>query len=130
MTLLFFFRWVAHFCCQIDEYHFRPPNDEFDAATYTNHSCDGNVGWVDDGTRMVAIRDIQSGEEITFDYATSEVRDYGFEVCLCGSEKCRKTLTYDDWKLPEVQAAYKGYFMSFIQDRIDKMGSMSNKEKE
>jgi len=120
--------WVAHYCYQISETHFRAPNNEFDAATYTNHSCNGNLGFVEDGTRFVALRDIQPGEELTFDYATSEIRDNGFVDCLCGASNCRKVLTIDDWKLPEVQNAYKGHFMPFIQDLIDKSNVLSNNQ--
>lgn len=111
--------WVAHYCYQVTEHDFRAPNDSDDAATMTNHSCDGNTGWVEDGTRMVAIRDIAKGEEITFDYATSEVRDYGFVDCMCGAKECRKTVGPDDYLKSDVQAKYKGFFMPFIQDRID-----------
>jgi hypothetical protein len=113
--------WVAHYCYQVTEADFRAPNDAEDAATMTNHSCDGNTGWVEDGTRMVAIRDIQIGEEITFDYATSEVRDYGFVECMCGAECCRKIVGPEDYLVKEIQEKYKDYFMPFIQDRIDKI---------
>lgn len=112
--------WVAHYCYQINEEDFRAPNNENDAATYTNHSCDGNTGWVEDGTRMVAVRDIEKGEEITFDYATSEVRDYGFVECECGAKCCRKIVGPEDYLKKDVQEKYKGYFMPFIQDRINK----------
>src|SRR4051794_18325559 len=50
-------------------------NDEYfvlpkDIDAYMNHSCDPNTWWQDDDT-LVARRDIQVGEEVTYDYATT-----------------------------------------------------------
>jgi hypothetical protein len=41
-------------------------------ANYTNHSCDPNAGFGSSPISLVAMRDVQVGEEITFDYAMSE----------------------------------------------------------
>ncbi len=49
---------------------------------------------------ITARRDIKPGEEITFDYATSETYE-GFEMkCFCNNKECRKMITANDWKNP------------------------------
>ncbi|MFN0054918.1 MAG: SET domain-containing protein [Planctomycetales bacterium] len=52
-----------------------------------NHSCEPNAG-VRNGTRLVALRDIQPGEEIRFDYSTT-VSDGWTMPCRCGAPHCR-----------------------------------------
>jgi hypothetical protein len=80
---------------------------------YVNHSCDPNM------LNHVAWRDIQAGEEITTDYAYGEASpSYRLEPCLCGSSLCRDRVTGDDWKIPELQRRYRGYFTPHIERMI------------
>ena len=55
----------------------------------TNHSCDPNAGF-DEGGRLVARRDIEPGDEISYDYTAHPVpaSPWNFR-CVCGAEKCR-----------------------------------------
>lgn len=55
---------------------------------YINHSCDPNAG-LRDGTELHALRDIEAGEEITFDYSTTMDEDDWEMDCRCGSPNCR-----------------------------------------
>jgi SET domain len=87
-----------------------------------NHSCDPNM--IDDSHNectgeACATRDIEEGEELTYDY-TFQYYDKGpfFETCLCGSANCRgkmmgfKELT-DEQKevvLPGVSDAVKAMY--------------------
>ncbi len=74
---------------------------------FMNHSCDANTWWVDDDT-MVASRDITAGEEVTYDYATTEIV-LPFEMrCRCGCANCRGVVTNNDYLIPEWQARYGG----------------------
>lgn len=60
--------------------------------TFTNHSCDPNCGVIIDGVNaiLVAIRGIQVGEEITWDYSTTMTSDIGcISTCMCDSTICR-----------------------------------------
>ncbi len=86
---------------------------------FLNHSCDPNCG-IRFTLRIVAMRDIESGEEITFDYAMSE-SEYGFfEMrCNCGSKRCRKVITGNDWRQKDLQRRYRGFFSEYLQKRID-----------
>lgn len=87
-----------------------------------NHSCDPNTGF-SDPTFMVAIKDIPAGSEIVYDYAfvmwSAEESALHFEMeCLCGSAHCRKRITENDWRLPELQAAYGDYFQPFLRRKF------------
>lgn len=88
-------------------------------ADWVNHSCDPNAGLVGQVV-LVALRDIRPGEEICFDYATSDGSPYDEFTCGCGTRSCRGRVTGDDWKLPELQARYAGHFSPYIQKRIEK----------
>jgi uncharacterized protein len=69
---------------------------------YVNHSCQPNAGMVIDGTTvtLVAIRDIEPGEEIFFDYSTTMDEDDWEMSCSCGTSSCRK-LIRDGKHLPQ-----------------------------
>lgn len=72
---------------------------------YVNHSCDPNTWWADDDT-IIARRDIQPGEEITYDYSTTEVAPEMDMPCLCGSLICRINVTNRDYLIPEWQRRF------------------------
>jgi SET domain-containing protein len=55
---------------------------------FVNHSCAPNAAVIDD-TRLVALYDIATGEEIRFDYSTT-VSDGWTMPCRCGSPLCRE----------------------------------------
>ncbi len=63
---------------------------------YVNHSCCPNTGirlTRDNRVVLIALRNIHAGEEITFDYATTQ--DGGFDLiaqCGCGAPECRKVI--------------------------------------
>jgi hypothetical protein len=58
---------------------------------FTNHSCEPNTGikLTSLGTVIVALRDIDAQEELTYDYSTYLCNPYERMQCLCGSSKCR-----------------------------------------
>lgn len=91
-----------------------------DAGDYVNHSCDPNA-WVSGQISLLARRELRAGEEITFDYATTDASDYDTFECQCGSPLCRGVVTGQDWQRPELQERYRGHFSAYIQRRIDKM---------
>ena len=84
---------------------------------HLNHSCDPNLG-LQGQIVFVAMREIAEGEELKIDYAMTDDEPYEM-VCGCEAETCRKIITGFDWKNPEIQARYDGYFSWFIQRRID-----------
>ena len=90
---------------------------------HLNHSCEPNLG-IKGQIVYVALRDIASDEELTFDYAMNDDEPYEM-TCSCGAASCRGTVTGLDWKRPELQRKYTGYFSWFIQRRIDAVTNQS-----
>ena len=84
-----------------------------------NHSCEPNA-YVDGQVLLRAMRDIETGEEVTVDYAmyfTSDTMEFD---CKCQAASCRKHIKPSiDWRNPKLQTKYKGYFTDFIQEKID-----------
>ncbi|MCE1253535.1 MAG: SET domain-containing protein [Anaerolineae bacterium] len=105
---------------QIEEDLFEVPFTDDDPADMVNHSCDPNAG-ISGQIVLVAYRDIQPGEEICFDYAMSDSNPYDEFNCQCGSALCRGKVRGDDWKRPELQERYHGYFSTYLQRRIDRL---------
>ncbi len=82
---------------------------------YTNHSCEPNGvirtkanEFSDTATiALIASIKVKKGEEVTFDYATTEsfvTPDAMISKCLCGSEKCRgKIMGFNDISKSERQ---------------------------
>ncbi|XXQ34806.1 SET domain-containing protein [Plasmodiophora brassicae] len=106
--------------------------DKCETTDYVNHSCDPSCGMLDSVT-VVAIRDIQEGEEITIDYAMvndgliTEPSD-NF-VCSCNSSICRGKITSSDWRIPELQRRYGDYFSPFMRLLIKQQnGKLKHKE--
>jgi hypothetical protein len=83
-----------------------------------NHSCEPNCGPV--GTSSIcAIRDIEPGEELTFDYAMTDASKYDEFICACNKSSCRGKITGSDWQNKSLQQKYSKYFSSFISKLIN-----------
>ena len=68
---------------------------------------------------MVATRAILPGDEITYDYCTSEDCELSPSWdCHCGASNCRRRVTPTDWSLPELQQRYRGHFLPHIAAKI------------
>lgn len=87
------------FLFSVDENTTIDASREGNEARFINHSCDPNCEAVDeDGHIFIeAIKNIQPGVELTYDYNfeldepyTKELRD--FYVCHCGAKSCRGTI--------------------------------------
>lgn len=59
-----------------------------------NHSCDPNTGlrFKSEDILLVAIRDIEEGDEITWDYSTTMLNNTWKMRCDCRNEGCRKII--------------------------------------
>lgn len=106
---------------QIAEDFFIGPLTEADrqgSMIFSNHSCEPNIG-VQGQIVFVALRDIQAGEELTHDWATTDDDTYEME-CKCGAETCRKVITGQDWRKKDLQQKYAGYLSWYLVDKIRK----------
>lgn len=87
------------------------------SMVYLNHSCEPNCA-IQGQIVFVAMKDIDVGEELTHDWATTDDSDYELD-CNCGTPRCRGTVTGKDWTNEALQRRYKGWFCWHLQRRID-----------
>lgn len=91
---------------------------DLDDVEMFNHSCDPNAG-IKGQIVLIARKKIYQGDQICFDYETSEINTETFE-CDCGSSICRKKIDGNSWKDPEFRKRNKGYFSWYIEEMIRK----------
>ena len=111
--------WYRAAEIQVAEDLFIGPLGESERAgsmIFSNHSCEPNIG-VRGQIVFVAMRDIEPGEELTHDWATTDDDTYTL-ACNCGAAACRKTLTGKDWQRPDLQQKYRGYISSYLEEKI------------
>jgi len=113
-----------HFCYQVGDDAWMGPRSRDVVGRkktfFENHSCDPTTWFVDDIT-MTARRDIHAGEEITYDYSTTEsFIDPEMETvtCRCESPICRGRLFPTDWQRAELQERYGPHWMSYLCEKI------------
>ncbi len=108
-------------CYEINDHEEICPKDINNppAGFLINHSCEPNVGSSLNFFETVAMRDIEPGEELMYDYAMTDSGNYEMK-CECGTKSCRHFIRGSDWQRSELQEKYKGYFQKNIQDKIDK----------
>ncbi len=58
---------------------------------FTNHACLPNA-IISDGLTVIALRDINIGDEIVVDYSTTEVDPFWRMLCSCRAATCRKQI--------------------------------------
>lgn len=78
---------------------------------YINHSCDPNtyVKTINGVRQVLAMRDIKTGDEITYDYSMNGYNNGTFK-CACGNKNCRIVYKGNFFKLPKgVQLKYLPY---------------------
>ena len=105
---------------QIDDDRFMGPSHGADDLI--NHSCDPNCGLVyrDGVVKLMAIRDIRRGDELSFDYSTTMDEDCWEMTCLCGEKNCRRTVRDFKYLPPEIQKKYiaLGVVMPYILKKM------------
>jgi hypothetical protein len=101
-----------------DDFYLAPRNVEEveEMSVFINHSCDPNVGFRGQVV-YVALRAIDSGEELCHDYAMERSDDYLLD-CRCRSPLCRGKVSGEDWKIPELQQRYGDYFSIYIRNKF------------
>lgn len=92
-------------------------DEEYESVMlFLNHSCEPNVGF-GGNVVLVAMRDIEAGEELATDYALFD--DYeGSMDCQCGRPLCRGRVDGRDWMRSDLQERYRGYFSWYLERRI------------
>jgi SET domain-containing protein len=111
---------------QIGEDLFIGPLDENareGSMIFSNHSCEPNIG-VAGQIVFVALRDIEAGEELTHDWATTDDDDYRME-CRCGVQSCRKVITGQDWRRKDLQEKYGEHISWYLRQKIERLREAS-----
>lgn len=93
-----------------------------------NHSCDPNTGVRNNlfgGYDFIALRRIARGEEITWDYETTEFISISIKKCLCRTEMCKKEIQgflYQNEKIIEKYgiyiADYLKLYLAYCQNKM------------
>jgi uncharacterized protein len=84
---------------------------------FFNHSCNPNAGLRNNGV-LFALKNINSGEQITYDYSTT-IDDVTWKMdCLCKSDNCRGVIR-DFLSIPHEQKQYyfrKSAILKFLRE--------------
>jgi len=113
-----FRRTVGDYDVPLDENFSIAPTSREDIISIgsVNHSCEPTLGWKNQ-LMLVAIRDVQAGEELAPDYAMHG--GYADEmICQCGTSSCRKIIRPDDWQNPEIRQKYGQWFLPFLKEKF------------
>ena len=102
---------------QLDETNYLLSSPTPEPGDMINHSCEPNCGAFGTSS-VIAMKNIEIGEELTFDYAMTDSSQYDEFNCFCGKVNCRGKITGKDWQDPILQSKYKNYFSSFIKKLI------------
>ncbi|MHC5735796.1 SET domain-containing protein [Nostoc sp.] len=87
-------------------------------AIVTNHSCDPNTGVRNNqfgGYDFVALSDIEAGEEIVWDYETTEYESIAIFRCLCGSLSCRGKILGFKFREQILRDRYGEYIADYLK---------------
>ncbi|HJM64951.1 MAG: SET domain-containing protein-lysine N-methyltransferase [Roseibacillus sp.] len=95
-------------------------NVPWNTARLLNHSCAPNCeAWIEEKQIFLyALRDIDTGEELTFDYGF-DIENYEDHPCLCGSDDCvGYIVSRDNW--PELKERLAG------KKKVDGTGAVTS----
>jgi len=112
-------RWIKEIpkrvwlhCFQVDYDRYVVP-EKGSAGWFMNHSCQPNCV-IMGRTKIVALRRIEAGEEVTFDYSTNVGWD-GFSMrCRCGTKGCRKVVRSYAFLPDETKGHYGACVSAFL----------------
>jgi hypothetical protein len=92
---------------QVTPDHYMGPSGQLDDLV--NHSCDPNAGlrFTEDGVILVAIKNIASGDEISWDYSTTLAQSNWHMICQCRADSCRRVIGNFDTLSPERQEFFR-----------------------
>ena len=74
------------------------------------HSCDPNCG-IRKLTEIFTVRDINAGEQLTWDYRCSENSNWVLDDCLCKTDRCTGVVANFDSLPSETKSEYISKFM-------------------
>lgn len=78
--------------------------------TFMNHACEPN-SIVTEGLRVIALKDIEAGEEIVMDYSTTEIDPFWKMDCHCNKPSCRKVIEAFQFLPATLRQRYQGLIL-------------------
>ena len=100
-------------------------------ARLINHSCEANVGVRDNelgAYDFVALKDIDAGEELVWDYGSVEFDATEIKQCLCGSPSCRGGhINFED-SHESIRKQYGNFYARYLHDWTHEEGTSASKE--
>ena len=81
---------------------------------YINHSCNPNCG-INDSVNIVAMKNIRRGEEVTFDYSTSESENGWYLICHCENKNCRRIIRSYKFLSTELKLKYGDFVSEYLK---------------
>jgi len=106
----------ARHTIQIDEHRHQAGTGEID--DYLNHSCDPNCALAFERLELVARRPLVAGEELSFNYLTSEWDMAAPFVCGCGAAACMGTVAGLRHLAPAAQDALAPLVSPYLRQRL------------
>ena len=85
-------------------------------ARLINHSCEPNCG-IKKLFKVVAMRAIGKGEQLTWDYEMTERSSWWRMKCRCGTAACRKVIGSYSRMPSRVRRKYAGYISAWLLRR-------------
>jgi SET domain-containing protein len=82
---------------------------------YVNHSCEPNAGFLEGDLVLYGLRDIDTGEEICWDYSTSISQPGWSMECRCGSLRCRGVIRSWGELTPAKREALRGLALAYLR---------------
>ena len=84
---------------------------------YINHRCSPNVFFNTSTMELVALKDIEEGEEFTFFYPSTEWEMTQSCRCYCGNDNCLQQIRGAKYIKPDVLNTYK--ITDFIREQLN-----------
>ncbi len=112
-----FTSYELHHSIQIAPAKWRMPAG---SAHLINHSCEPNCG-IRNLVEVVAMRDIEPGEEITWDYEMTEDSTWWRMQCKCETESCRGIIGAYRNMPDKVRRKYTGYVSEWLVRKYHKI---------
>jgi uncharacterized protein len=105
--------YVGHRWLQIERCQWIAPFRN-NPGWYINHSCNPNCG-IKDSIKIVAMKNISKGEEVTIDYSTSESENGWYLMCHCENKNCRRIIRSYEFLPTKVKQKYRDFISEYLK---------------
>jgi uncharacterized protein len=101
-------RWL-----QVGQYEWIAPTRNT-PGWYINHSCNPNSG-IKDSIKIVAMKNIMRGGEVTIDYSTFESEKGWYLECHCKNKNCRHIIRSYEFLPPKLKQKYRDFVSEYLK---------------